>query len=75
MFGFGRKEGPLKKAGREAAEAGDAVEHAAYAAHGLIAELTGLVKDVRGGGAGVSMSIAKTDDGYGVIARYVPPKE
>jgi len=74
MFGFGRKEGPLKKAGREAAEAGDAVERAANAAHVFIVELTDMFRDIRRGKIGVTTSIARTSDGYGVITRLKPPK-
>jgi len=72
---FGKREGPLKKAGREVEEAAEAGERAFNAAHILILELTGIVRDIRQGKGAVSTSIAKTGDGFGVISRYVPSKD
>jgi len=75
MFGFGKREGPLKKAGREVSEAGEAGERAFNVAYVLILELTDIVREIRQGVGAISTSIAKTPDGFGVISRYLPPKE
>ena len=73
MFGHGKREGPLKRAGREVEEAAEAGERAFNAAHVLILELTDIVREIRRGKGAISTGIAKTPDGFGVISRYLPP--
>ncbi len=71
MFGRGKEKRPLGKVGL----AGEAGERAFNAAHVFVLELTDMVREVRRGDSGISTSIARTKDGFGVVTRYVPPKE